>query len=643
MLKTKICRTCGKEFIPNNPSQIYCGKDKTKTCKVCGKEFIVRCQKESNEPQVCSKKCAGSLACKNTRICEICGKSFTPASARQKYCKKPIESMCPICGHVFYNHCGDLEPKTTCGKKSCKDAFAHQQSVAFYQSETRICQWCGKEFHPVNNTQIYCTNKHTRICEVCGKEFEIDLTKQDKPKTCSTECATQLSFKDGNPFQNPEFREKAKKTMLERYGVDHPMHSKEIIDKMNARYKEKTGYDHPSHNPEVRSRAAKSRKNSQFEVRVSELLDQYKVKYIHHYMINNGSYSHEFDFYLPDYKFLIDCDGQYFHGYLEDPDGGKVIDYYDEDRLALIPDDHIFHVIVEGQEEKDIKYITKILSQLDENIFDYEGEMFNWCRSIEFPYPEYSEIRMARDYSSLCRYQSSTYKPAARLGDSLIQHYHKSIYDANVKGYVSPKQAWYDDKLLKKVILNRLIYKNDVDPFKILRGFNISKICPRVSIFNPVLAKYLIEKYLDKFDTIFDPFSGYSGRLLGTLASYKNYIGQDLNSTAVQESKQILKFLQQEQNASLEVKDIFDSYGSYECLLTCPPYFNKEHYNKEEEIKNCDDWIDEILERFTCKKYVFVVDSVDKYYKYVTEELKSTSHFCTIKEYVVVINNPELC
>ena len=191
---------------------------------------------------------------------------------------------------------------------------------------------------------------------------------------------------------------------------------------------------------------------------------------------------------------------------------------------------------------------------------------------------------------------------------------------------------------MKKVIHNRLIYKNDVDPHKVLKGFNISKICPRVSVFNPVLAKYLIEKYLNEFNTVFDPFSGFSGRLLGCAAVGKQYIGQDLNPVAVAEANQIIKVLEL-QNVSVSVKNILDDTGTYDCLLTCPPYGTKEHYADETVFKSCDEWIDEILHRFKCNRYVVVVDNTDKYKECVTEEIRSTSHFNKTVEYVVVINS----
>lgn len=637
MKKVMKCAGCGTIFTTKNAVQRYCNRSIKKECKLCHKVFETTCS--SGAPEYCSRACAGKAMKFKEYVCVRCGSKFHPNSSRQKYCKRVEHKKCIICGKDFEYKCSNTIPNT-CGDKTCLNKYRKMNSVKYYQSTTRICEWCGKEFHPVNNTQKFCTAKHYRKCEVCGEMFEVDVTKgNDIPHTCSKECMLALRFKDGNPFSNIVSREKAKRTCLEKYGVEHPAQSESIRNKMWATYKDNTGFSHPSHNPDVRSKQAKHLVGgSKFERRVENLLQQYNINYYLHHMINSKGLSHEFDFYLPDYKILIDCDGIYYHSYLSDPDGSHVLDYYDEDRIALIPEDHIFHVIVEGQEEKDIKYLVDIMKSIDSNIFDYESELFKWCRSIEFPYPVYSEDRLRDDYERLCKYSKNSYSPYSRLGDSIIQQFHHSIYDAHVGDYVSPVEAWYDDRLLKKVILNRLIYKNEVDPFKILKGFNISKICPRVSVFNPILAKYLITTYLDEFDSIFDPFSGFSGRLLGAASCGKIYVGQDLNEIAVNESNEIIGFLNLN-NVSVNRKNILDSEGNYPCLLTCPPYGSKEHYNSETIYKSCDDWITEILERFTCKKYVFVVDTTEKYLDYVTEEISSTSHFVKLKERVIVIDN----
>ena len=629
------CKLCGQEFETKNNAQQYCNRNIIRQCLICHKEFETKCNATS--PEFCSKSCASQGSKLKTYYCEICGSPFHPNSSRQKYCKKSLKKTCPICNEGFEYPCCDFVP-STCDKVSCRNKYAHDQLELSYQKSIRICEWCGQEFHPISNTQKYCTNVHYRNCKICGKKFEVDVSKniQDIPWTCSKECMLKLRFQNGNPFQNSESRRKAKETYRQKTGYDHPMHDPEIQSKIWINYKSKTGYDHPSHNPDSRSKIAKSSKFSHLESKVLNLFDYYNIHYIHHYMLNSDSSSHEFDFYLPNYKILIDCDGLYYHSYLDDPDGKHVLDYYDEDRLSLVPSDHIFHVIVEGQEEKDIKNLVNVIKMIDENSFDYEGYLFQWCRGIDFPYPSYSDERMKKEFRRLQDRDVTVYNPASRIGDSIIQNFHHSIYDAHVGDYASPVEAWYDDNLLKKVILNRLIYQNDVDPSKILRGFNISKICPRVSVFNPILAKHIVDVYLKEFETVFDPFSGFSGRLLGTAASGKKYIGHDLNIVTVSESNQIIDFLNLE-NCEVTVKDILESSEEYDCLMTCPPYGTKEHYRDETVFKSCDEWIDECLARFRCKKYAFVVDKTDKYKDNIVETCSSTSHYSNVKEYIVVL------
>lgn len=177
-----------------------------------------------------------------------------------------------------------------------------------------------------------------------------------------------------------------------------------------------------------------------------------------------------------------------------------------------------------------------------------------------------------------------------------------------------------------------------LNPAKVLAGFNISKIGPVVSLFNPVLAKYLVNKYLSGFDAVFDPFSGFSGRLIGAVAAGKRYIGQDLREVSVKESNEIIDFLKIQDKASIAHKDVLQSHGEYECLLTCPPYGFKEVYGDETVFKSCDGWIDECLDRFKCRRYVFIIDETEKYRDYISEELHNASHFSNSVEHIVVID-----
>lgn len=439
-------------------------------------------------------------------------------------------------------------------------------------------------------------------------------------------------------FQSAESVKQARiDTCMKKYGVDNVRKAEQVKQHIRDVFMERYGYDCASKVPEIRRKQVANARTSKLEIRVANLLDQYGIDYVQQFVVSKGEHTHAFDFYIPEYKILLDADGVYYHSYISDPDGKQVRDDYDEVRMYLVPEDHIFILAVEGQEEKAIKHVYDVIKSIDADVFSYDTELFKWCRSIDFPYPKYSNERMLHDWDMLCSYENSKYVPQCKLGMSIVKNFHPSIYDARVGNSVSTKEAWHDDVKLKKVIANRLIYQNTVDPNKVLQGFNISKIAPTVSLFNPVLARYLTFKYLSECKEVFDPFSGFSGRLLGIASTGKQYCGQDISSDHVQESSSIVEFLSLQSCCSVSCKDVLQSSGAHECLLTCPPYSSKETYGSETEFKSCDEWIDECTRRFSCKAYVFVVDSTEKYKQYVTETLHNISHFSKSKEYVVVI------
>ena len=640
--KDKVCALCGKTFTPIGGVAKYCKLPIERTCIVCGEKYTTVCHPKS--PVVCDKpECklkAGAKASAQavTRTCRVCGKPFTANSSRQLDCGREITKICEICGKSYKSKCGLRWSGHTCEDPKCKAEYAHRGQQSHYLKSTKTCVWCGKEFHPVNNTQILCGEAHTVVCKTCGKTFTVDAsyTPEAAPKYCSEECR-RVGYTTRPNHTTPESIEKAIQTKIAKYGENF---GSDIFKKSIKTYQERTGYSHPAHDPKVRSKQAKAISPSKLETRIKSLLDEYQIEYIHHYVLAADGLSHEYDFYLPKYKILIDADGLYFHSYVSDPNGKQVRDDYDDVRLKLIPEDHMFHLIIEGHEESGIKQLTEIIRSMDNNIFDYTSHIFTWCRTTGFPYPEYDISRLDKDYHALCNYNKlASYNPNSRLGESVIRKYHRSIYSAHCGVSPSPIDGWNNDDILKKVILNRLIYINDVDPSKVLRGLYISKLAPRVSIFNPVLTKYLVNKYLGDYDEIFDPFSGFSGRLLGVAASGKSYIGHDINTLAVSESNEIIQALHLE-NCEVTTADMLENSGEFQCLLTCPPYGKKEIYAEESVFKSCDDWITECLARYKCQKYIFVVDNTEKYAEYVAEDVITNSHLNQVVEHVVVINSP---
>lgn len=273
-----------------------------------------------------------------------------------------------------------------------------------------------------------------------------------------------------------------------------------------------------------------------------------------------------------------------------------------------------------------------------------------------FPYPNIDAEMCSKEWETLCSKQLSIKTPSL-----IIKRFHESIYEAHKENKPSNKEFWKkiqkDFNTFQAFYKNRLIHSNWVKVkdnekylkigflpnFVYLQGISTSGKAPAPSYFKPMLAKYLITKYLNKFSSIFDPFSGFSGRLLGALACHKNYKGFDLSEIHINESRYIVDYLRKyydiPEKTYLKAIDSTRVKGKYECLFTCTPYSSLEKWNEKDKEYSCDRWVSICLKNYKCKRYVFVTDDkIKKYKKYIKEKLINKSHWGTNYEYVIVID-----
>ncbi len=343
-------------------------------------------------------------------------------------------------------------------------------------------------------------------------------------------------------------------------------------------------------------------------------------------------------------KMVVDLDGAYFHADNSDYDGLHSHEEYDTNRAQSVPDNVLHCIILEQKFKMTFEWMLK---HLMDNYDTYVMSVFTHLRMMPFPYPYYSDKELLSSWNQLEMMKcDDTYHQSlslnTRVGDRLIQHFHHSIWHDRREGELSPYEAWQDDDIMLQVIQNRIIYQTHLNPNKILQGFNIAKKAPKVSVFSAGRAKMIIDRLLKDYDTIFDPFSGYSGRMLGAISLHKRYIGQDISETHVRESNQILDFLRKwgiRFKAEVTQKDTLNSTGKYPCLFTCSPYSDIEQWDGVPVNKmTCDDWIDVCLVNFKCERYVFIVDKTDRYKDKITEVLENKSHFGSNHEYIIVID-----
>ena len=603
--------------------------------------------------------------------CEICGKDFahlglhinyqhkdiTQKEYYDRYLKQGGEGFCFTCGQPLpfvnlirgYKHyCNakcELADKRVVekAKQTYKEKTGYDHNMHNPESKERVKNTTVEKYGGIGFAVKELADK---VLDTYNKEHGTDIEKcnmivHENSELEQQRIKTRIEKNNGS-YMSEDHKQKLiqmskepeiiKKRINTRIKNNGSYWSVEMTEKSKQTSLEKYGYEYWSSNPENYEKTLKNRLNknngylSKAEKKFAEMLKNRHVDFKYNYVLNKKHW----DFAIFNngiLDILIEIDSEYNHGLMKDADGKHVRGEQDFKRFSKINDNIKFLVIDSKRIDEGIKETINLMGINYDNFIQKIIELCN----TDFPYPSYDEKRMLEDYERLCRFDNIK----ATLTYSLITNFHKSIWHCHVKNKPSPYEAWYNKDLLKKCIENRFIYKSVLSSQNVLNGFNICKIAPKISLFNPNIAKYLIKKYLNNYQTVFDPFSGYSGRMLGCCSLNKKYIGQDVNEITINESLKIKNFLHLD--SELSCKDIFESSGEYDCLFTCPPYGDKENWNQV--IKNipCDQWIDECLKRFKCKNYLFVVDNTEKYKNNVVEEICNKSHFGLNTEKIILI------
>lgn len=524
-----------------------------------------------------------------------CGQAYY-----DKYLKKPNEGVCPVCGEEckfislslgYHKYCS-----VKCQSNATKDAakktkFRHFGEGNFFSKE-------GIASIKKKNSENF-KERNAKAIESIKKRLNV----------------TDDSIVNISQFQ--EVKDLVAKTNLERFGNKCSLHGSNQ-EKTELAIFDKYGYKNPSQNPDVfRNRRKRFLyKHVYFDsswelayfiwLEEHDTVFEYQPKCDIKYVFEGDEKT-----YHPDFK----VNGQYVE--IKGPqffENGKMINPYDRSQDAGY----------EAKHQCMLANNVKILMNCDEYVSyvekKYTKDFLNLF-AVNLPFPYLNEdLRLKGDMD-------------------VIRHFHKSIYEASYNNRPSPLVAWQDKDLILKVALNRLKYVHQCRPADILQGFNVMKVAPKVSIFKSSLAERLVKTYLNDYETVFDPFSGFSGRMVGAANANKTYIGQDIHKGHVDESNALIAYKGYTKCKVIQ-KDIFeDEGGEYDCIFTCPPYGGKEHWNKnnDEVEKTCDEWIDICLSKYKCKRYLFVVDDTVKYKDKIIETLENKSHFGSNYEYIVMI------
>ncbi len=327
-----------------------------------------------------------------------------------------------------------------------------------------------------------------------------------------------------------------------------------------------------------------------------------------------------------------------------------------EQNLANHPDKFVSHNYHELFNINGNVLNTEYIKSIDLNSkLNLVEDITNYINSVGFIYPndnstllkEFEQLKEknidinlfevnnnSRVCTSICKYFChSFYNSRTRDGESIFDSYNKK---ENIRSVVRNKLGLNTNFMPDSFNFNHQTIINE------LRSMRLSG---HVSIFKPLIAKYMCLKYSEINDTVYDYSCGFGGRLLGAMSCDRKYIGTD--PLTVPELKEMISFFNFE-NCEL-IQSGSENYkgkeNSIDLSWSSPPFYNIEvysdslnqAYNKGEEYFYNKYWV-KTLENIKYmlkpnkwfginidKNHYKMIDIAKKYFGDVLEEVKLKS------------------
>jgi len=235
---TRICPECGKEFQTNHPKRKFCYDQHYRTCKTCGKVYP-----ESNliREHYCSQHCASVGAANHEnhmkprflRVCEGCGSEFYATTPNARVCDKQHYLTCKACGKVFPASRSDIMNKKLTCSKECR----YRLMTSTYEANN------GKEANPEGHAKLQAKYQQSMLAKygvdnpMKSKDIQSRAISKKRElygehmEVISQHISNTIESRYGVKYmmQSPEFKEKARQTCIEKYGVDNYAKSAEFL------------------------------------------------------------------------------------------------------------------------------------------------------------------------------------------------------------------------------------------------------------------------------------------------------------------------------------------------------------------------------------------------------------------------------
>lgn len=213
---------------------------------------------------------------------------------------------------------------------------------------------------------------------------------------------------------------------------------------------------------------------------------------------------------------------------------------------------------------------------------------------------------MKKDWKNLCNSPSSTIVSSHhRQGMVVIEHHQPQFWKVESPTGESIYKNWFNEDLRQKALERTQKHYKKIYKSEIRRNLAFFSKAPLPSVYRPLLVKGIVEHFEAK--KVLDPTIGWGGRVLGTLCvEGTTFVGCEPCSATYKGLKDMTEFLGIQSRTALHNDDCLKilptlETGSFDLVLTSPPYFDLEVYSKEDtqstsQFATWDLWVKGFLE-----------------------------------------------
>lgn len=385
------------------------------------------------------------------------------------------------------------------------------------------------------------------------ERYGTDCTFKDERIKEKSRETSRRRYGTDYPAQNPEIAAKSVDTLLRRYGASTPLRVPEFLAKAKATLRAKYGSDSPLGNKEVLERARATRfssmrrencipveggflDNSKWERIVYDICVKHGLEFRYHPVLLEFEFDGKIHHYEPDFEIngrLYECKGDH----LIRPDG-KWQSVYDHSKDGLYEAKHQCAI------RNNVRILTAFDMQFAEDIIlhpeldnvDGQGYSVNRARAVTdvsekkcFGLTDDEVVRICME---------------SEFPGTLTWPADHPIWDCNVRGRISPREAWGRPSYIQKAVanmfsmINREVYGVRRDTkfidshrsafekciagdrsellLKVLNRFTIARIAPKVTALHERLfLKIVDESGFDISNGIYCPMAGFGGIVRG--------------------------------------------------------------------------------------------------------------------------------